>query len=237
LDTDSKKTLPGWLPYFTGALFVVLFLSLGFWQVARGFQKQEIERLFAAQTGYVSWSAGMDVKPFQRLKASGHFDSRHQFLLENIILNTRPGYNVVTPLDLGDSEPVLLVNRGWVSKLDDVRATGFLDVDEDRSVVRGRAGHLPQPGFKMGEGVAPGQQWPKLAVFPDYGEIAAALGREVYPLVLLLDPQDEYGFVREWQPPKFGPGRHFAYAFQWFVMGTVLAGLLVRSHRRRGLEK
>jgi cytochrome oxidase assembly protein ShyY1 len=33
-----------------------------------------------------------------------------------------------------------------------------------------------------------------------------------------------------------GPGRHFAYALQWFAMGIVLAGLLAWNYRKRGLE-
>lgn len=237
LDSESEKTLPDWLPYFVGGLFVVLFASLCLWQIARGFEKREVERLFGSQTGYVSWSAGTEVKPFQRLKVSGSFDSQRQFLLENIVLKTRPGYYVITPFILGDNQPVLLVNRGWVSKHDAVRSTAFLAVNEQRTVVRGRAGRLPQAGIKMGEGVAAGQQWPKLAVFPDYDEVAGALESEVHPLVLLMDPLDEHGFVREWQPPQFGPGRHYAYAFQWLVMGAVLASLLVRGYRRRGFEK
>jgi cytochrome oxidase assembly protein ShyY1 len=53
---------------------------------------------------------------------------------------------------------------------------------------------------------------------------------------LLLDPEDNYGFFRHWVPEEMGPGRHYAYALQWFAMGIVLAGLLIWNFRKRGLE-
>ena len=88
----------------------------------------------------------------------------------------------------------------------------------------------------MGEAITPGTGWPKRAVYPILDEVAQALGRDVQPFVLLLDPEDEYGFFRHWVPEEMGPGRHYAYALQWFAMGIVLAGLLVWNFRKRGFE-
>ncbi len=214
----------------------MLFVCLCLWQVGRGLERQEQLRLYSKDSSFVSWSEGMDVVPFQRLKVTGRLDGRRQFLLENIVLNGRQGYYVLTPLSFDDQSPLLLVNRGWVPKPETARSTEFLAVDESRITLRGRAGHLPRAGIKMGDGIAPGQRWPMFGVYPDYAEVAAALGREVQPLVLLLDAEDEHGFLREWRPQEFGPGRHFGYAFQWFVMATVLGALLVRNYRRRGFE-
>ena len=42
--------------------------------------------------------------------------------------------------------------------------------------------------------------------------------------------------LRHWVPEEMGPGRHYAYAFQWFAMGLVLAGLLAWNFRKRGFE-
>ena len=75
------------------------------------------------------------------------------------------------------------------------------------------------------------------AVYPTLDELAEALGRPVQPFVLLMDPQDDYGYLRDWAPEEVGPGRHFGYALQWFAMGVVLAGLLVWNYRKRGFEK
>lgn len=237
MDTRATQMLPAWTPYFVGGLFVMLFASLCVWQLSRGLEKRERQRLFAADTSYTAWSEDLGAPPFQRLKAFGRYDAGHQILLENIVHNARPGFYVITPLLVGDSDAVLLVNRGWIEKRDGKPSLEDLAVTDTPLTVRGRAGSLPRAGIKMGVGILPGQEWPRFAVFPDADEVATALGREVYPTVLLLDPQEDNGFLRDWQPPRFGPGRHFGYAFQWFVMGAVLTGLLIRNYRRKEFEK
>jgi cytochrome oxidase assembly protein ShyY1 len=88
--------------------------------------------------------------------------------------------------------------------------------------------------MRMGDPVTPSTEWPKTAVFPQIRDLSRALGSDALPFVLLLDPQDEHGFVRHWVPEEMGPGRHFAYAFQWAAMAAVLAGLLWWHYRRRG---
>lgn len=224
------------LPYGVGAVVVVLFLALCAWQVDRGLGKRAEQRAFASQAGFASWSDGMAVRPFQKLKASGAFDGGHQFLLENIIVNSRNGYYVITPLELRQNEPVLLVNRGWLEKTGPDFDPTTIDIDADRTTVRGRAGSLPRAGYRMGDAITAASDWPQRAVYPTLEDIAVALERDVQPFVLLLDPEDEFGFYRDWVPEEMGPGRHFAYALQWFFMSIVLAALLIWNYRKRGLE-
>jgi cytochrome oxidase assembly protein ShyY1 len=231
-----KRRLPGYLPYVVGALLVVQFAGLGVWQVDRGLQKRAEQAAFDSQTGFASWFDGMDVRPFQKLKATGQFDTQRQFLLENIIINSRYGYYVITPLATADDEPLLLVNRGWVERTAQEFDVSRIEFTAPRVTVRGRAGSLPRAGYRMGEAIVPGAAWPMPAVYPALDDLSRALGRPVQPFVLLLDPQDEYGYHRHWVPEEMGPGRHFAYALQWFAMGIVLAGLLVWNYRKRGLE-
>ena len=80
------------------------------------------------------------------------------------------------------------------------------------------------------------RRYDRCLVCPLLDELAAALGRDVQPFVLLMDPGDAHGFYRHWVPEEMGPGRHYAYALQWFAMGIVLAGLLAWNYRKRGLE-
>jgi hypothetical protein len=100
-------------------------------------------------------------------------------------------------------------------------------------ICRGLAGALPQAGMKMGAGFESGQAWPKLAVYPSSDEVAAEIGREVQDFVLLMEPDEDHGFLREWAPREIGPARHFGYALQWFAMAAVLSALLIWNHRKR----
>ena len=216
-----------------GAALVVQFAGLGGWQISRGLDKRAEQELFSDEAGFSQWQSGMDVRSYQRLSASGVPDSDHQFLLENIIFNSRVGYYVLTPLDPGNGEPLLIVNRGWVEKTGDDFDTATIALGEDRMTLRGRVGSLPRAGYKMGDAITPGQSWPQRAVYPVLADLEVALGRELQPFVLLMDPQDKAGFLRHWVLEEMGPGRHFAYALQWFAMAAVLAALLVWNFRKR----
>ena len=231
-----KAQVLGIIPYVIGAILVVQFLALSVWQLSRGFEKKAEQDAFDSQASFTKWSDGMEVRSFQKLRATGEFDADRQVLLENIIINSRLGYYVISPLRINERVPLLLVNRGWFE-----RTSGELDIDSlalgsERVTVRGRAGSLPRAGYRMGDAFTAGSGWPRLAVYPTLEEVAAELGEPVQPFVLLMDPEDEFGFFRHWVPEEMGPGRHYAYALQWFAMGLVLAGLLIWNYRKRGLE-
>ena len=233
MNTKTKKPLPSWLPLIVGALLVAQFAGLGAWQISRGMEKRAEQQSFRDETGFAAWHDGMEVRPYQRLKASGSYDTEHQVLLENIIVNSRYGYYVITPLVGNGDEPVLLINRGWIEKTSESLDVARLDLPSGPVTVHGRAGSLPRPGMKMGDAFRPGQGWPKGAVYPSTEEVAAELGAEVQPFVLLMDHDEELGFYRHWVPTEFGPGKHFGYALQWFAMGAVLSGLLVWNYRKK----
>lgn len=236
MSANLQDSIKGWLPYAIGALLVVQFAALGVWQVGRALEKRADQQLYESQSGFAAFVDGMEVRPYQRLEAEGTFDASHQFLLDNIILNSRYGHYVLTPLVYGDDEPALIVNRGWVERSGDSVDPAVVALPDDRLKVRGRVGSLPKAGYRMGAAIAEPDVWPQHAVYPTLDELSVALGRDVQPFVLLMDPEDEFGLVRHWVPEEMGPGRHYAYAFQWFAMGTVLAGLLIWNYRKRGLE-
>ena len=233
MNTQSKKPLPSWLPFVVGWVLVAQFAALGVWQITRGFEKREQQQLFTDETSFSAWHDGMEVRPFQRLRATGQYDADHQVLLDNIIVNSQYGYYVITPLLGLEGALILLVNRGWIGKGAGQDDVARLDVPTGRITVRGRVGALPRAGMTMGEPFTPGQNWPKIAVYPTADDVAAELGRDVQPFVLLMDGEEEHGFLRQWVPTEFGPGKHFGYALQWFAMGIVLGGLLIWNYRKK----
>lgn len=236
MNPKPTAPLPSWLPLVVGALLVALFAGLGAWQISRGLEKGADRAAFNDESSFAAWQDGMEIRPFQRLKVDGRYDKERQFLLENIIVNSRYGYYVLTPLVAEEDEPILLVNRGWIERGASDFDAGILDVDTAQRTVRGRAGSLPRAGYKMGAAIAPGTSWPKTAVYPSTEEIEQALGTAIQPFVLLMDNEEEHGFLREWTPTEFGPGKHFAYAFQWFAMAVVLAALLTWNYRKKRFQ-
>ena len=241
MNIEAKKSLPTWLPFVVGALLVVQFAALSVWQINRGLEKRASRAAFAEQGSFTEFRDGVAIRAYQSIMADGQFASGQQFLLDNISLNSRYGFYVLTALDLGGDEPVLLVNRGWIAKIspnpDMAIVAASIKVDESLFTVRGRVGYLPRPGVRLGDAILPQDGWPKVAVFPTVEDIALSLGRDVQPFVLLMDPDDQRGFLRHWVPEEMGPGKHFGYALQWFAMGAVLAGLLIFNYRKRRPSK
>lgn len=212
------------------------FAGLAAWQISRGMEKRASQQLFRDETGFAAWAHGTEVRPYQRLQATGYYDSERQILLENIIVNSRYGYYVITALHGLSGEPLLLVNRGWIEKTNEPLDLSRLEVPTERLTVRGRAGSLPRAGMKMGDAFSVQEDWPKTAVYPSREDVEAALGQGVQPFVLLMDHEEQHGFLRHWVPSEFGPGKHFGYALQWFAMAGVLSGLLIWNYRKKRFQ-
>lgn len=236
MNDESKRPLPSWLPFVVGAVLVVQFAGLGAWQISRGFEKRATQHAYSDETAFASWRNGMDVRAYQRIEATGRFDTKHQILLENIIVNSRYGYYVITPLVVSGNEPPLLINRGWLERAGELPGKDALDVTTDEVTIRGRVGSLPRAGYKMGESINATSSWPKYAVYPSLEDISTVLAKDVQPFVLLMHHEESHGFLRNWAPTEFGPGKHFGYALQWFSMGAVLSGLLIWNYRKKGFD-
>ncbi len=164
----------------------------------------------------------------------GSYDGQHQFLLDNMSHAGRPGYEVLTPLQLADGRTVI-VNRGWVALSASRARLPEIGLDATAPVTAlGRLDDLPVAGIALGHvAPAPGTAWPKLTSFPTMADLAAALGRPLEPRQLLLDADQPLGYVRDWRPSGLGPARHLAYAVQWWTFAALALGLYVYLNWRK----
>ena len=215
-----------------------LFVRLGVWQWHKGALAQERWSAFARGADrLLSLGAGTGsaLPPFQRVTVTGQLDAAHQFLLDNRSLHGLPGYEVLTPLARAGA-PALLVDRGWVpftGRRAELPPVGF--AAPDSVTLSGRLADLPSPGLSSGRAAPPSAgPWPRLTSFPVMAELAAALGTPLAPRLLLLDPAQPFGYLRDWQPPGLPPLRHLSYAIQWWAFAFVtLGGWALLSTRRR----
>jgi surfeit locus 1 family protein len=233
----SRIFAPSW--FFTSLTIVlcVAFFLLGRWQWRRGELRQAEWDRFAAGAERVIplGSRGVDQIPrFQRISVVGRLDADHQFLLDNRSYQGRPGYEVLTPMQRPNGR-VVLIDRGWVpfSGLRE-RLPGVALKPRDTVTVVGRVDNLPSPGLSSGR-AAPDRQgsWPKVTAFPTMDQLSLALGTPLERQIVLLDPKEADGYVRDWHPPGMEPIRHWSYAVQWWSFGVVLivlwAGLSIRK--------
>jgi surfeit locus 1 family protein len=219
-----------------------LFVRLGFWQWHRWSESEATWSRFARGADAVEPLGARtlaDAALYQRVSVTGRLDGRHQFLLDNRSYQGRPGYEVLTPLArAGDG--VLLIDRGWVAftgsraRLPDVALAGEAPV-----ALSGRVAELPSAGLASGRAPPqPGDPWPKVTSFPSAPELAHALGVPLEARILLLDPAEPDGYVRDWRPPGMTPLRHLSYAIQWwcFAALAVVVWAVMSVRRSRGMR-
>jgi surfeit locus 1 family protein len=232
----KNSVLQRFLPYAAGLFFVVLFVSLGRWQLDRAAEKEDLLALFEDDAPYAHPADFDALEEFDRIEIFGRYDGAHQVLIDNIPMEGRLGYYVITPFRPNTTDSLLLVNRGWVPKNGPSGDAPEIPVDGDFHTVQGLVGHLPRVAIRPGEAFAGRDGWPRVALYPTLDEMAAELGEPVLPAVLLLSPTAEYGFLRHWQPNIRGPLTNYSYALQWFAMAAATVAIVAWHTRKRWLR-
>jgi len=209
---------------------VAVLVSLGQWQVGR---LQEVrtsnalleERMLATPVDLAALARSgpldVDALEFRRVEVTGVFRADEEVLQRNRVDRGRSGFDVLTPLDLGEDLSVL-VRRGWVPSVLDtppveeaappdgrVRITGVLE----RSV--------SQPAF----GARDPDDGVLLRVFhPDTGRLDPQMSGTLLPMVLRLDPwpgSDAMTLPVAPGPPTLDEGSHLSYAVQWHLFAAL----------------
>jgi surfeit locus 1 family protein len=226
---------------FTTVLTIVLIgvlVSLGRWQLQRADQKRA---LYDAFDKGADATRPVDLKTpalprYQHVEARGRYDESRQILVDNMTnADGRAGYFVITPFALTEGG-WLLVNRGWVPVGRSRAELPAVGVAGDSRSVLGRADHLPTPGINMGRPAALRPPFPVVANYPTHAQVAALLHETSWARaadVVLLDPDQPDGYVRQWQAPGFPPLRHVAYAVQWFGLALALVVIYLVTNFRR----
>lgn len=234
---------PALVPSLLTLAVTAILLALGFWQLERARQKASIQESFIAHTALpaipiTELDLSNPASRFRQVIARGRYDPGRQILLDNQVQNGRPGFHVFTPLRVEGMAQAILVNRGWAPLAGSRRQLPDSTVTDTPVMLSGRLGQPANPGLRLaGPSAAGAPAWPRVVQYVDYAQLAAELGYPLAPAVILLDPQSENGYRREWHPPLagFGPERHRGYAVQWFSLAATLMAiyLAVNTHRCR----
>ncbi len=215
---------------FTTMVTIVVFailIALGRWQVRRAAETQILWNEFAAgsDTAVTIDATTPPVQLFGHLRVSGRYDPAHQILIDGMEgPGHRNGYYVLTPFELTGGGWIL-VNRGWIPRESDPRATPAIAVPDGPRTIVGRADELPRPGIRLGGGAPLAPPFPVIALYPrlrDIGRLLHVTDWAPAAPQVLLDPDQPDGYYRHWTPPGFPPIRHTAYAVQWFLLAATL---------------
>jgi surfeit locus 1 family protein len=213
------------------AIACVAFVSLGNWQSRRAAEKRDLALTLdrAAQAAPMELAPGATDVIHRRVAARGVFLPERTVLLDNKLRRGRPGYEVVTPLRLGNSVWHVLVNRGWIAapasraELPEVRTPGG-EIRVDGMALE-RVPHALEPKPSSG----------RVRQNLDVPAYAAETGLQLLPLVLEQHSDSGDGLVREWPRPDLGFEKNESYSLQWYSFAVLAIVLwLVFSFRRVG---
>jgi surfeit locus 1 family protein len=233
----SRRFVPRPFTTVLTIALIALLIFLGRWQLHRADEKRALFDSFAAGADATRQIDGRTpaLRRYQHVETLGHYDQSRQILIDNMVSGGRAGYFVITPFALAGGGWVL-VNRGWVPLGASRAERPAIPVADDARRLRGRADHMPSPGIQLGakEELAP--PFPVVAAFPSRADIARLLHETSWTAatdLVLLDPGEPDGYVRDWSPPGFPPMRHIGYAVQWFALALTLAVIYVVTNLRR----
>jgi surfeit locus 1 family protein len=188
-------------------------IALGNWQTRRAEEKRTLGAELAKK----------------HVAARGTLLPQHTVLLDNKLRHGRPGYEVITPLKLANSEMHVLVNRGWIAapptraELPQVRTPqGEVQVE---GIALERLPHALQVGRS-----SQGKVRQNLDI-KAYGE---ETGLRLQPMVIEQHSATDDGLVREWPRADAGIEKHESYALQWYSLAALAVVLAaVFSFRKK----
>jgi surfeit locus 1 family protein len=214
---------------------------LGVWQLDRAAQKTALHEALLARGSLPPLDAAALARApeaaqeqlHRRVQLEGRWLAAQSIYLDNRQMNGRPGFFLVTPLQIAPGDAVL-VQRGWLPRNSRDREQ-LAPVDTPAGMVRieGRIA----PGLARlyeFEGAASGAIRQNL----DIDTYARETGQALRPLVIVQLDGAADGLQRQWTPAVLDVSKHHGYALQWFSLSALITGLyvwfqLIRPRRSR----
>ncbi|OIQ79090.1 SURF1 family protein [mine drainage metagenome] len=205
-------------------------LALGRWQLSRASQKEAWASSMAAQSALPPIEDTSILKPnsslaemHRRVTVRGHWLARNTVFLDNRQMNNKPGFYVVTPLKIENTQMYILIQRGWVARnFLDRSSLPPLETPSGLVEIKGRIAAAPAKLYDFG-----GPDKGRIRQNLDVAAFSVELGKPLLPVsVQQLGPVSE-GLLREWPPFEVGVEKHYGYALQWFSLSALIIILYV----------
>lgn len=230
MTAPRRERLRFWLITAAALLAAAVTASLGRWQLGRAAEKEALQARIEQRSREpvldgASLRSGVDASAVlhRRIVASGRWLAERTVFLDNRQMQGRPGFFVVTPLQLDGSGAVVLVQRGWVARnFEDRTRVPAIATPAGVVEVQGRIAPPPSKLYEMGAAeTGPIRQNLDLAQF------RAETALPLVPVSIQQTDAGQDGLSRDWPQITTGVEKHYGYAFQWFGLCALIAVLYV----------
>ena len=214
-----KSNLKASLTFFC---LLVLVLSLGVWQIDRGYKKKELENTFLERQSQpvkeIKYNTFESSDLYRNIVLEGKYLDQI-FLLDNKIHNGKPGLKVFSPFE-SINESLVLVSRGWI-EFEDRSNLPMIKTERNALKIQGILRSESKDFILENDNMKKNTN-PILVQTINLDELSNYLGKPLSPYILELSELSKSAFVKTWQPINLSSFRHFGYAVQWFGLGLVL---------------
>ena len=202
--------------------FTALFITLGFWQLERAVEKTvqiaQHARLLNLPAEKLEGVPGDERLDGRLVQLVGKIEVEQVFLLDNVVLDGRVGFEVVHSMQL-DQGGTVLINRGFVAAGASRAVLPSVPALADRGTASGR---IYRSDWVNSDQALAYDGWPRIVPTQDPGVLSGLLARQLLPFVVRLEASDPNGLPRNWVTSVMLPEKHQGYAVQWFAMAVVL---------------
>lgn len=219
-----------WVVTVAAMLSMALTFSLGNWQLRRATEKTALQAaieqrntLPALDNRALTAIKNIADVLHRRALLQGVWQEAHTVYLDNRPMGGKPGFWVVTPLALEGGQPWILVQRGWVPR--DFTDRMRLPVVSSPAGLVSVSGRIAPPPSKLYE--FEGMQSGRIRQNLDVAAFSAEIGQPLLSVSLLQTGPPSEGMLRDWAAAALGVDKHYGYAFQWFGLCALVAGLYV----------
>lgn len=220
----KHRFTPGWRFTLFSLLAIALCVRLGFWQLSRVTEKQQMLNAAALQQqkDFTPWPLSTESPAqYQKLQFQGHYLPM-QFFLDNQHHDHQLGYHILSPFQIEGSDKLVLVDRGWVVAGHGRNELPKVTSPANARQIKGVAYYPGKGAFLLGENLEVRSRNRIIIERIEIKKISEILQKKVVPFIIRLDPKQADGFVRQWPLVSMPPERHKAYAVQWFGIASVI---------------
>ena len=223
---------------FAAAVSIGVTVSLGQWQMNRAAQKNLLTEGVEAQkalspldTAKLSQGEATARAMHRPVSLKGHWVTTATVYLDNRQMYGRPGFYVLTPLQLEGQAFSVMVQRGWIARnFMDRTQLAPVETPAGQVTVQGRI--APPPGhlfeFNGADSAANLQGSSPIRQNLDLAGFAASSGLNLATAYSVLETgAASQGLQREWPLVASGVSKHYGYAFQWFGLASLITILYV----------
>tara|TARA_B100000287_G_C20634094_1_gene780992 strand:- start:1098 stop:1721 length:624 start_codon:yes stop_codon:yes gene_type:complete len=192
---------------------------LSFWQLDRGNIKSEQHKNFLSlskKQPIKIRNLDINLENYTNIEIVGDFIKKPQFLLDNIVINRKPGYEIITPLRFKNK--IILVNRGWIDN-NYRQIVPDINIIDQHSPITGYIYYYKKT-FTLNEDVYTKKD-SLIIQNIDIKSIEKILNQPVMPYILIMHENQTNSYIRKKIYKKNPEYKHYMYAGQWLLFAII----------------